>query len=87
MRPVCSSTRDLLSKVDQVRPVIEKYAPESEENRRVAHEIYDALLDHGFFGTLVPREFGGLQLHPANAYRVWEAIARIDSSTGWNSAG
>ena len=30
-----------------------------------------------------PRAFGGLEVHPTTAYDVFEAVSRIDSSTGW----
>ena len=84
MRPVCSKAQELLDKVELVRPTIEEYSAESETRRKLADEIYDDLLDHGFFGTLVPEVYGGLELHPVDAYQVWEAISRIDSAAGWN---
>ena len=84
MRPVCDAAQKLLKQVGAVQPVIEAYAEQSEADRQVAHEIYDALLDEGYFATLAPSAFGGLELHPTDAYLIWEAISRIDSSTGWN---
>lgn len=84
MRPDCNVAQELITKVDHVRPVIEAFAAQSEAERQLADEIYDALLDAGFFRTLVPNTFGGLELHPVDAYQIWESIARIDSAAGWN---
>jgi hypothetical protein len=33
---------------------------------------------------LAPKAHGGLELHPVEAMRVWEAVARIDSAAAWN---
>ena len=40
--------------------------------------------ESGLFAMLAPRSHGGLELHPASCLRVWEAVARIDASAGWN---
>jgi alkylation response protein AidB-like acyl-CoA dehydrogenase len=33
---------------------------------------------------LAPKAYGGLELHPNDYVRVWEAIARIDAAAAWN---
>jgi alkylation response protein AidB-like acyl-CoA dehydrogenase len=33
---------------------------------------------------LAPRAYGGLELHLLDTMRVWEAVARVDSSAAWN---
>jgi alkylation response protein AidB-like acyl-CoA dehydrogenase len=38
----------------------------------------------GLFAMLAPKAHGGRELHPVEAMRVWEAIARIDSAAAWN---
>ena len=38
----------------------------------------------GLFAMLAPKAYGGLELHPVEAMRVWEAVARIDSAAAWN---
>jgi indole-3-acetate monooxygenase len=40
--------------------------------------------DAGLFDMLAPRAYGGLELPPADAMPVWEAVARIDPSAAWN---
>ena len=42
------------------------------------------MLEAGLFGMLAPKAHGGLELHPVEVMRVWEAVARIDSAAGWN---
>ena len=73
----------LLEAVDRVRPIIEDHAAQSESQRALADPVYDAMLDEGLFRAWAPRVFGGLELHPVDAYQVWEAIARIDSAAAW----
>jgi alkylation response protein AidB-like acyl-CoA dehydrogenase len=41
------------------------------------------MYDAGLFAMLAPKAYGGLELHPIEAMRVWESIARIDSAA-WN---
>ena len=54
----CSeSAQKLLAKVDDVRPTIEAYSAQAESDRHLADEVYDELLDGGFFRTLVPKAF------------------------------
>ena len=31
-----------------------------------------------------PGRYGGLEVHPVEAMRVWEAVARVDSAAAWN---
>jgi indole-3-acetate monooxygenase len=38
----------------------------------------------GLFAMLAPKAYRGLELHPIEAMRVWEAVARIDSAAAWN---
>jgi len=75
---------ELLREVARIRPIIEKHADRAEAERALTDAVYDAMLDAGLFRTLVPKAFGGLELHPVEAFRVWEAVARIDSVAGWN---
>ena len=63
-----SAVEALLDAVEGVRPVIEAYAAETEAERALADPVYDAMLDAGLFRTLAPKAFGGLELHPTDAY-------------------
>ena len=84
MKSCSESAQELLAKVDDIRPTIEAYSAQAESERQLADEVYDELLDGGFFRTLVPKAFGGLELHPVDVCQIWESIARVDSATGWN---
>ncbi|MEN8159767.1 MAG: acyl-CoA dehydrogenase family protein [Myxococcota bacterium] len=74
----------LLREVERIRPVLEDGGRQAEAERALPDAAYDAMLDAGLFRMLVPRAFGGLELHPVEAYRVVEAVARIDSAAAWN---
>ena len=73
----------LLDGVERMRPLLERCGAQAEVERALPHEAYDALLDAGLFRMLAPKAFGGLELHPVEALRVIEAVARIDSAAGW----
>jgi len=78
------TTTDLLARVDSLRPLIAEHAPEAEANRELTRAVYDSMYDAGLFGMLAPTAYGGLELHPVDAMRVWEAVARVDASAAWN---
>ena len=75
---------DLLEAVDRIRPLIEEHADSAEANRQLSGVVYDAMYQAGLFAMLAPKAHGGLELHPVEAMRVWEAVARIDSAAAWN---
>ena len=45
--------------------------------------VVTALAEAGLFRLYTPATLGGLEVDPLTFYRVVEAIARIDGSTGW----
>jgi alkylation response protein AidB-like acyl-CoA dehydrogenase len=75
---------DLLDAVDRIRPLIEEHAHNAEASRQLSGVVYDAMYQAGLFAMLAPRAHGGLELHPVEAMRVWEAVARVDSAAAWN---
>jgi indole-3-acetate monooxygenase len=77
-------TVELLAAVDRVRPVIQAHAGLAEAERRLSATVFDAMHDAGLFAMLAPRAYGGLEVHPIEAMRVWEAVARVDSAAAWN---
>jgi alkylation response protein AidB-like acyl-CoA dehydrogenase len=58
-------------------------APRIESERRLPREAVDALVRAGVFKLLVPKVYGGAQVHPATVLAVIEQIARADGSAGW----
>jgi indole-3-acetate monooxygenase len=77
-------TTHLLGAVERLRPLIQEHATSAEANRQLASTVYDAMYEAGLFAMLAPKTYGGLELHPVEAMRVWEAVARIDSAAAWN---
>jgi len=80
-----TSVNDLLLSVEKIRPILLEEASECEQQRRVTERAYQALRDAGLFKIIAPKRFGGLEMHPTDALKIWEAIARIDASIGWNA--
>jgi indole-3-acetate monooxygenase len=72
--------------VAQIEPVLREYAAVAEAERRLAPEAMNAMIESGVFRTWVPRAYGGLEMDPLPALRMFEAIARIDSAAGWLAA-
>jgi alkylation response protein AidB-like acyl-CoA dehydrogenase len=75
----------LLGAVNDIRPVLLEEAPKCEAERRVTPRAFQALRDAGVFTLHAPKRFGGLEMHPTDMMRIWEAIGRIDSSIAWNA--
>ena len=71
---------EVLAAVERIRVVLEQHAAQAESERHLSDAYYDAMIGAGLFRLLVPHAFGGYQFAPVDAYRVWEAVSRIDSS-------
>lgn len=79
-----STLPSLLEAVERITPVLAKFGPVAEQDRRLSSPVYDAMLGAGLFRLPFPKAYGGMELHPLDAYKVWEAVARIDSAAAWN---
>ena len=66
-----------------MRPLIERAAPEIEQNRALSQEVLAALHDAGLFRLLLPRSVGGEEIEPATFVATIEEIAKADASTAW----
>jgi indole-3-acetate monooxygenase len=73
----------LLDAVRSLESLIRAHADEAERNRRLSPVVVTALAEAGIFRMYTPRTLGGFEVDPLTFYRVVEAIARIDGSTGW----
>src|SRR3982751_3477486 len=67
-------TQALLQAVEEIRQIIEAHAGSAAANRRLPDAVYDAMERAGLFAMLAPKAYGGLELHPVEAMRVWEAV-------------
>jgi alkylation response protein AidB-like acyl-CoA dehydrogenase len=75
---------DLLRAIERIGPLIAKHAAAAEADRHLSDAVHQAMYDAGLLAMLAPKAYGGLELHPADCLRVWEAVARIDAAAAWN---
>lgn len=54
-----------------------------ENERRVPEEITAALYDGGIYRAFMPKEIGGLDVHPLEWLEAVEEISRVNGSVGW----
>ena len=83
---VSERVADYLERVKALEPVIREHADQSERESRLAPPIVEALHQAGLFRILLPRSMDGGELTIPESLRVFEAVARLDASTGWNLA-
>ncbi len=74
---------ELLGRIEEIRPVLERNAGQTEADRRVAEENIAALTAAGVFKVTVPRRFGGFQMTVREKLEVSAAVAESCGSTGW----
>ncbi len=60
------------------------YSAEFESQRRLSSEVSHEFAKAGFFHMLVPKEYGGFEVHPKTFIEVLKQIAIGDGSAGWN---
>jgi len=83
-RTLAEETAHYLQRVGALVPRIAAAASEIERSRRVPDDLLDALHDAALYRMLLPRRYGGGEVHPLAFMRAVQAIARADASTAWN---
>ena len=78
-----TDTNELLERAAALRPILERNAAKGEEDRRIADESIEALVDAGLFKITVPRRFGGYEVDIRTKLEVAAAVAEGDGATGW----
>lgn len=78
------SAQHLIDQASQWSARLPEYSLDFEERRRLPAEIVSQFAQAGFFHMLVPREYGGLEVHPKTLIEVIKLIASGDGSAGWN---
>jgi 3-hydroxy-9,10-secoandrosta-1,3,5(10)-triene-9,17-dione monooxygenase len=78
-----TDTDELLERAAALRPVLERNAAKGEEDRRIAAESIEALVEAGLFKITVPRRFGGYEVDIRTKLEVSAAVAEGDGATGW----
>jgi 3-hydroxy-9,10-secoandrosta-1,3,5(10)-triene-9,17-dione monooxygenase len=77
---------DPISRVRDLLPVLRERAQEAEDARGIPAESIKALAETGFFRSLQPARFGGLEGDPVTFYKSVRLIASACGSTGWVSS-
>jgi indole-3-acetate monooxygenase len=79
-----SPDQSLIETVHQIEPVIRQHADEAEQERQLPDSVAEAMSAYGLYRLWRPKAFGGLEVDPMTAFRVFEEVSRIDSAAGWN---
>lgn len=73
-----------LDRIADLAPIVRAHAARSEEERHLAPAIVDALHASGLFRIMLPPRLQGGGLTLPQSLHVFEAVSRLDASTGWN---
>jgi alkylation response protein AidB-like acyl-CoA dehydrogenase len=73
----------LIDTAREIAPIIQKYNPEAERERRLSRPVLNALRETGLLRMSTPRSLGGLETDPITRALVVEEISRHDSAAGW----
>ena len=74
---------ELLGRIDQTRPILERNVNQTEADRRVPDENIEALASAGAFKVCLPRRFGGYEMTMTEKMKVTASIAESCGSTAW----
>ena len=74
---------ELLARIEDIRPILERNADQTETERRIPQENIDALIAAGAFKVMVPRRFGGYEMTIREKLEVSAAVAESCGSTAW----
>ncbi|MFP2930529.1 acyl-CoA dehydrogenase family protein, partial [Pyxidicoccus sp. 3LG] len=78
-----ASTHPLLATAEAMFPRLSARSDEIESARRLPADLVAELAREGFFRMMIPKELGGLELHPAVSFQAIESLSKADGSTGW----
>lgn len=73
----------LLAAARDLAPTIAARAADTEAQRRLPADLAQQLAAAGLFRLLVPRDLGGAEASPAQAFAVLEELGAADGATGW----
>ena len=72
-----------LDAIGDLAAEITRRSDEVEAARRLPADLARRLAEAGLFRTMVPKEYGGAELHLIESVRMIEEISRLDGSVGW----
>jgi 3-hydroxy-9,10-secoandrosta-1,3,5(10)-triene-9,17-dione monooxygenase len=68
----------LIERAIALRPLLVEQGAETERNRRYSEEIHRAFTDAGFYRSLIPKRYGGLELDMKSWLRLIAELAHGD---------
>jgi alkylation response protein AidB-like acyl-CoA dehydrogenase len=74
---------EIVSRAQDLAPVLRRHAPWAEEHRRLHDEVLDSIAAAGLFRLRVPRRFGGAECSARTLVEVGSALGRADGSAAW----
>ena len=77
-----TEAQDLVERAKALRPLLQKNAAKTEEERRVPEESIQAIAEAGLFRITVPRRYGGYEVSMRTKLEVSAALAEGCGSTG-----
>ena len=78
-----SDTQELVARAKSLRPLLQKNAAKTEEDRRVAEENIQAIADAGLFRIMVPKRYGGYEMNFRTMLGISAALGEGCGSTAW----
>jgi alkylation response protein AidB-like acyl-CoA dehydrogenase len=84
--PVDIDAQPLVQAAAALQPMVRSYQEEIEREQRLSQALVEQLHAAGFYGMVIPRELGGLQVDPLTYLRVVELLSEGAGSVGWNVA-
>ena len=77
------SRTELLGRISELAPVLQKNALWSDENRQLHKETIDALAEADLLKMRIPQRYGGFESDMRTVVEVIAEVARADGSAGW----
>jgi 3-hydroxy-9,10-secoandrosta-1,3,5(10)-triene-9,17-dione monooxygenase len=78
-----SPAQTMMDQIIAMQPRLRERAGETRTDRKVAQATVDELQDMGFFLSLQPKQYGGLELTPQEFFATQMAIAEGCMSSAW----
>ncbi len=69
--------------VSGILDLVSEKADEARENRKISDDVIEAIRETGFFRTMLPKQYGGLETPPQEFFKAAIDIAERDMSTSW----
>lgn len=80
---VSTEISGLLKRLDDIFPLLQAEAEDSERLRRPTPAVQEALKGSGIFKLMMPEELGGFEATTVQIIQVIEKLSHADASLGW----